>query len=107
MKKFLSPVFRSFSVGICFALFLGACSTLATTGQSQITYSCAAATTAIQTLTVFHDKLSGNDIKAVNDALTVITPVCAAKVAPTYSDAIVAELNAAVLNLQETVSKYK
>jgi hypothetical protein len=100
---------KAFLFACVAALFmpLVACSTLAVKGQSQITYSCAAATTAIQTLTVFRSKLSDNDIKAVNNALMVITPVCSAPVAPTYSEAVVVELNASILILQSEVSKYK
>ena len=100
---------KSFLFACLASLFLplAACATLSTSGQHQIIYSCAAATAAVQTLTVFHNKLSPSDIKTVNIALEVTTPICSAKTAPTYSDAVIAELNNAVNQLQLAAGKYK
>ena len=86
--------------GALMALGLPACSTLATTGQSQIAYSCAAATSAVQTLTLLHSKLSAVQVAEVNTALSVITPICSSPTQPTYATALQNELAAALTTLQ-------
>lgn len=76
MKKFFA-----FSL----AIVLSACAPFQTE-QQKISAACASITSAVQTLTLYKEKLTAHQVKYVAMSLESVNPICAAPVAPVYDD---------------------
>lgn len=95
-----------FGSAIC--IMFSACSTLAMSSNQGVATSCAAASAAVKSLTVLEKGgyLSPADVSAVNQALTVVNPICEAPTQPTYAQATISALASAVADLSAVEAKY-
>jgi hypothetical protein len=100
-------------IAMCFGAVLcavvAACSTLtSTTPSTSVAESCATASAAIKTVTVVQQagKLSTADVATVNQALTVVNPICESTTQPSNSTVASAALVAAVAELTTLQTHY-
>lgn len=97
MKKFFLAVVLT---------LVSACSTL-TTPTQQVQAACASITASVQTLTLYKDKLTADQVQTIENSLDAIYPVCGTGVAPTYDSvklvallALEAELSKIILDVK-------
>lgn len=100
-------LFMVLYTGLCLVGCTGLANTVPTATQTQqIETACATASTTLQALVVVKSKLSAADIAAVNNAASVITPVCTSATTPTYSTTAYAALSLALSQLTALQTKY-
>lgn len=85
-----------------------ACASLSLTSNQSVAASCATASAAVKSITVLEKGgyLSPADISVVNQALTMVNPICEAPTQPTYAQATISALASAVADLSAIEAKY-